>query len=117
MCLGLATKVKTLRLPEDVIETIETFPGESFTEKFVAAVRLLGRDREKLVKQLDDLEHDRQQKLARIADMGKFTSKYSYLQQQLKDIGWRMSAIENKSRELLKAYDEVFGADSSNSTL
>ena len=56
-------------------------------------------------------------KLARIADMGKFTSKYSYLQQQLKDIGWRMSAIENKSRELLKAYDEVFGADSSNSTL
>lgn len=117
MCVGLATRVKTLRLPEDVIETIEQFPGDNFTDKFVAAARLLGRDREKLVKQLDNLEHDRQQKLARIADMGKFTSKYSYLQQQLKDIGWRMSAIENKSRELLKAYDEVFGADSSNSTL
>lgn len=93
MCVGLATKVKTLRLPEDVIETIEQFPGENFTDKFVAAARLLGRDREKLVKQLDDLGHDRQQKLARIADMGKFTSKYSYLQQQLKDIGWRMSAM------------------------
>ena len=117
MCVGLATKVKTLRLPEDVIETIEQFPGENFTDKFVAAVRLLGRDREKLVSQLDDVEHERQQKLARVADMGKFTSKYSYLQQQLKDIGWRMSAIENKSRELLKAYDEVFGVDSSNSTL
>lgn len=117
MCVGLATKVKTLRLPEDVIETIEQFPGENFTDKFVAAVRLLGRDREKLVNQLDDLEHERQQKLARVADMGKFTSKYSYLQQQLKDIGWRMSAIENKSWELLKAYDEVFGVDSSNSTL
>ena len=113
----MATKVKTLRLPEDVIETIEQFPGENFTDKFVAAVRLLGRDREKLVNQLDDLEHECQQKLARVADMGKFTSKYSYLQQQLKDIGWRMSAIENKSRELLKAYDEVFGVDSSNSTL
>ena len=113
----MATKVKTLRLPEDVIETIEQFPGENFTDMFVAAVRLLGRDREKLVNQLDDLEHERQQKLARVADMGKFTSKYSYLQQQLKDIGWRMSAIENKSRELLKAYDEVFGVDSSNSTL
>ena len=68
MCVGVATKVKTLRLPEDVIETIEQFPGENFTDKFIAAVRLLGRDREKLVKQLDDLEHDRQQKLARIAE-------------------------------------------------
>lgn len=117
MCSGLATRVKTLRLPDDVCQTIESFPGENFTEKFVAAARLLGRDREKLLKQLDDLEHDRQQKLARIADMGKFTSKYSYLQQQLNDVCWRMSAIENKSRELLKAYDEVFGADTSNSKL
>ena len=117
MWVGLATKVKTLRLPEDVCQTVESFPGENFTEKFVAAARLLGRDREKLVKQLDDLEHERQQKLARVADMGKFARNFNYLQQQLKDIGWRMSAIENKSRELLKAYDEVFGADSSNSTL
>lgn len=113
----MATTVKTLRLPPDVIDTIEGFPGDSFTEKFVSAARLLGRDREKLVKQLDDLEHDRQQKLARVADMGKFARNFSYLQQQLKDIGWRISTIENKSRELLQAYDEVFGVDSSNSTL
>ncbi len=111
----MATRVKTLRLPEDVIATIETFPVESFTDKFVAAARLLGREREKLVKQLDALEHERQQKLARIADMGKYTGKYSYLQ-QLNDVCWRMSAIENKSRELMKAYDEVFGVDSSIST-
>lgn len=117
MCVGLATKVKTLRLPEDVIETIEQFPGENFTDKFVAAVRLLGRDREKLIKQLDDLEHERQQKLARVADMGKFARNFNYLQQQLKDIGWRISTIENKSRDLLEVYDEVFGVDSSNSTL
>ena len=38
----MATRVKTLRLPEDVIETIEQFPGESFTDKFVTAARLLG---------------------------------------------------------------------------
>lgn len=49
--------------------------------------------------------------------MGKFARNFSYLQQQLKDIGWRISTIENKSRELLQAYDEVFGVDSSNSTL
>lgn len=101
MCVGLATKVKTLRLPEDVIETIEQFPGENFTDKFVAAARLLGRDREKLVNQLDNLEHDRQQKLARIADMGKFTSKYSYLQQQLKDIGWRRILQIVRSRTMV----------------
>ena len=43
MWVGLATKVKTLRLPEDVCQTVESFPGENFTEKFVAAARLLGR--------------------------------------------------------------------------
>ena len=44
MWVGLATQVKTLRLPEDVVETINDFPGSTFTEKFVAAARLLGRD-------------------------------------------------------------------------
>ena len=46
----MATKVKTLRLPEDVCQTVESFPGENFTEKFVAAARLRGRDRERLIK-------------------------------------------------------------------
>ena len=45
MWVGLATQVKTLRLPEDVVETINDFPGSTFTEKFVATARLLGRDR------------------------------------------------------------------------
>lgn len=112
--MGLATKVKTLRLPEDVIETIETFPGESFTDKFVAAARLLGRDREKLEKQLRDLEHERQQKIARLADMGKFAQRCSYIEQGLHDVCWKMTDVVNRSKNLLDAYDEIIGADTSN---
>lgn len=55
----MATKVKTLRLPEDVCQTVESFPGENFTEKFVAAARLLGRDRERLIKENAILEEKR----------------------------------------------------------
>ena len=55
MWVGLATQVKTLRLPEDVVETINDFPGSTFTEKFVATARLLGRDREKLQQQLQNM--------------------------------------------------------------
>ena len=113
----MATRVKTLRLPDDVCQTIESFPGENFTEKFIAAARLLGRDREKLLKQLDDLEHERQQKLARLADMGKFSRQCSYIQQGLNDICWKMTDVVNRSKNLVETFDEITDAGTSNSKL
>ena len=75
MWVGLATKVKTLRLPEDVCQTVESFPGENFTEKFVAAARLLGRDRERLIKENTILEEKRKQQYVKLCDMDKLLRK------------------------------------------
>ena len=110
----MATRVKTLRLPEDVIETIETFPGESFTDKFVAAARLLGRDREKLVKQLDDLEQERQQKAARLADMSKLLRKRDSIQRALDEISWRMSEVSHTCKNVQGVASEWASSDTSN---
>ena len=71
----MATKVKTLRLPEDVCQTVESFPGENFTEKFVAAARLLGRDRERLIKENAILEEKRKQQYVKLCDMDKLLRK------------------------------------------
>lgn len=111
----MATTVKTLRLPDDVVHTIETFPGSNFTEKFVAAARLLGRDREKLEQELHGLEQERQRKIARLADLGKFAQRCSYIEQGLHDVCWKMTDVVNRSKNLVETYDEIIGADTSNS--
>lgn len=109
----MATRVKTLRLPEDVIETVEGFPGDSFTDKFVSAVRLLGRDREKLEKQLKELEHERQQKYAALADMGKLLRKRDDIRRGLDDVGWRLSEVSRMCRAVEGVVQDWTSSDTS----
>ena len=96
----MATRVKTRRLPEDVIETIETFPGESFTDKFVAAARLLGRDREQLEKSLRDMEQQRARQYAALADMDKLLRKRDGIQRTLDDVSWRLSEASQMCKNM-----------------
>lgn len=111
----MATTVKTLRLPEDVVHTIETFPGSNFTEKFIAAARLLGRDREKLEQELHSLEQERQQKLLRLADLGKLSRKRDSIQRSLDEISWKMSDLSRACTATCGTAQQVLQADSSNS--
>ena len=113
----MATTVKTLRLPPDVIDTIEGFPGDSFTEKFVSAARLLGRDRQRLEKELYDLEQERQQKLLRLADLGKLSRKRDSIQRSLDEISWRMSDLAKVCTSTCDTGVHILQSDSSNSTL
>ena len=105
MWVGLATKVKTLRLPEDVCQTVESFPGENFTEKFVAAARLLGRDRERLIKENAILEEKRKQQYVKLCDI---------IQRGLEEIGWRMSDVVHTCRTVSEAVNEWTAQDTSN---
>lgn len=114
MWVGLATQVKTLRLPEDVIETINGFPGRSFTEKFVAAARLLGQDREKLQQQLQDMEQEKQRKLLYLADLGKLTRKKENIQRTLDEILWKMSDVQRMCKTVQDAASALT-SDSSDS--
>ena len=111
----MATTVKTLRLPLDVIDTIEGFPGDSFTEKFVSAARLLGRDRQRLEKELHDLEQERQQKLLRLADIGKLSRKRDSIQRSLDEISWKMSDLSRVCTATCGTAQQVLQADTSNS--
>ena len=115
MWVGLATKVKTLRLPEDVCQTVESFPGENFTEKFVAAARLLGRDRERLEQELHDLEQERQQKLLRLADIGKLSRKRDSIQRSLDEISWKMSDLAKACTSTCDTGVHILQSDSSDS--
>lgn len=111
----MATTVKTLRLPPDVIDTIEGFPGDSFTEKFVSAARLLGRDRQRLEKELHDLEQERQQKLLRLADIGKLSRKRDSIQRSLDEISWKMSDLAKACISTCDTGVHILQSDSSDS--
>lgn len=111
----MATTVKTLRLPPDVIDTIEGFPGDSFTEKFVSAARLLGRDRQRLEKELHDLEQERQQKLHRLADIGKLSRKRDSIQRSLDEISWKMSDLAKACTSTCDTGVHILQSDSSDS--
>lgn len=111
----MATTVKTLRLPPDVIDTIEGFPGDSFTDKFVSAARLLGRDRERLEKELHDLELERQQKLLRLADLGKLSRKRDSIQRSLDEISWKMSDLAKACTSTCDTGVHILQSDSSDS--
>ena len=111
----MATTVKTLRLPPDVIDTIEGFPGDSFTEKFVSAARLLGRDRQRLEKELHDLEQERQQKLLRLADLGKLSRKRDSIQRSLDEISWKMSDLAKACTSTCNTGVHILQSDSSDS--
>ena len=111
----MATTVKTLRLPPDVIDTIEGFPGDSFTEKFVSAARLLGRDRGRLEKELHDLEQERQQKLLRLADIGKLSRKRDSIQRSLDEISWKMSDLAKACTSTCDTGVHILQSDSSDS--
>ena len=110
----MATKVKTLRLPEDVCQTVESFPGENFTEKFVAAARLLGRDRERLIKENAILEEKRKQQYVKLCDMDKLLRKRDNIQRGLEEIGWRMSDVVHTCRTVSEAVNEWTAQDTSN---
>lgn len=114
MWVGLATKVKTLRLPEDVCQTVESFPGENFTEKFVAAARLLGRDRERLIKENALLEEKRQQQYTKLCDMDALLRKCDSIRRGLDDVSWRMSDIAHKCKTATDAITEWTTPDTSN---
>ena len=111
----MATRVKTLRLPEDVIEIVEGFSGDSFTDKFVSAVRLLGRDRENLERELHDLELERQQKLLRLADLGKLCRKRDSIQRSLDEICWKMSGLAKACTFTCDTGVHILKSDSSDS--
>lgn len=111
----MATTVKTLRLPPDVIDTIEGFPGDSFTDKFVSAARLLGRDRQRLEKELHDLEQERQQKLLRLADIGKLSRKRDSIQRSLDEISWKMSDLAKACTSTCDTGVHILQSDSSDS--
>ena len=113
MWVGLATKVKTLRLPEDVCQTVESFPGENFTEKFVAAARLLGRDRERLIKENAILEEKRKQQYVKLCDMDKLLRKRDNIQRGLEEIGWRMSDVVHTCRTVSEVVNEWTAQDTS----
>lgn len=114
MWVSLATQVKTLRLPEDVVETINDFPGSTFTEKFVATARLLGRDREKLQQQLQNMEQEKQRKLLYLADLGKITRKKENIQCTLDEIFWKMSEVQRMCKTVQGATSTLV-SDSSDS--
>ena len=111
----MATKVKTLRLPEDIIVTVEGFPGESFTDKFVSAVRLLGRDREMLERQVEILECQRLKKYLALADMDKLMRKRDDIQRGLDDVAWRLSEVSRMCRVVEGVVSEWTSSDTSNS--
>ena len=79
-----------------------------------AIARLLGRDREKLQQQLQNMEQEKQRKLLYLADLGKITRKKENIQCTLDEIFWKMSEVQRMCKTVQDATSTLV-ADSSHS--
>ena len=79
-----------------------------------AIARLLGRDREELQQQLQNMEQEKQRKLLYLADLGKITRKKENIQCTLDEIFWKMSEVQRMCKTVQDATSTLV-ADSSHS--
>lgn len=89
--VGLATKSKTLRLPDDVIDMIDKYPGDTFTEKFITCVRLCDQRRDDVQREIVRLEKRRDALRQSVCDVGTLETQRRRLDTLMQQINWKVS--------------------------
>lgn len=92
----MATISKTLRLSPETIEQIESWPGDTFTQKFSNLVDDTYRRRAFLEREIKELEARRVYLANDISDM-----------RSIKDSLIRARTISNRSLDLLKSCEQI----------
>lgn len=99
----MATKLKSIRLPQEIVEEIEKWPGNTFTEKIIIMVRSVSLDREGLLQDIDKMKSQKAKLVADVYDLDRALEK-------LRSINSSFSEIHNlmiRTKEHCKIYADV----------
>lgn len=78
--------MKTVRLPEEVVAEIETWPGDNFTEKLVMLVRCVAIERDRLTEELQQLRDRKQTLITDVADLERSADKLRAINRSFSEI-------------------------------
>lgn len=99
----MATAVKSIRLPKEIVEEIEKWPGNTFTDKIVIMVRSVSIDREGLLQDIARMKSEKAKLVADVYDLVRALEK-------LRSINSSFSEIYNlmiRTKERCKTYADV----------
>lgn len=99
----MATKIKSIRLPMEVVEQIEKWPGDTFTDKLILMVRSVSIDRDGLLQDIGRMKSEKAKLVADVYDLNRAAEK-------LRSINSSFSEIYNlmiRTKERCKTYSEV----------
>ena len=99
----MATISKSLRLPPEIVEEIEKWPGNSFTDKVIMMVRSMCFERENLIQDINRMKSEKAKLVADVYDLNRAAEK-------LRSINGSFSEIYNlmiRTKDRCKTYSEV----------
>lgn len=99
----MATVSKSIRLPQEIVEEIEKWPGTTFTEKIIIMVRSVSSDREGLLQDIDRMKSQKAKLVADVYDLDRALEK-------LRSINGSFSEIYNlmiRTKDRCKIYADV----------
>ena len=104
---GLATISKSLRLPPEIVEEIEKWPGNTFTEKIVIMVRSVSIERDRLLQDIDRMKSQKAKLVADVYDLDRALEKLRSINGAYSEIYTLMVRAKDRCKIYADVMDRV----------
>lgn len=103
----MATISKSLRLPPEIVEEIEKWPGNSFTDKVIIMVRSIGFEREHLLQDINRMKSEKAKLVADVYDLNRAAEKLRFINSSLGDIQGMVARVKDRCTTYADVMDRV----------
>lgn len=103
----MATVLKSIRLPQEIVEEIEKWPGNTFTEKIVIMVRSVSIDRDGLLQDIDRMKSQKAKLVADVYDLDRALEKLRSINGAYSEIYTLMVRTKDRCKIYADVMDRV----------
>lgn len=103
----MATISKSLRLPPEIVEEIEKWPGNSFTDKVIMMVRSMCFERENLIQDIDRMKSEKAKLVADVYDLDRALEKLRSINGAYSEIYTLMVRAKDRCKIYADVMDRV----------
>ena len=103
----MATISKSLRLPPEIVEEIEKWPGNTFTEKIVIMVRSVSIERDRLLQDIDRMKSQKAKLVADVYDLDRALEKLRSINGAYSEIYTLMVRAKDRCKIYADVMDRV----------